>query len=261
MAKAKPQAETAQLAKTDLFAVINKGIEVRKQETVVSTGTATSPYVQFLHNAAKNYRQVLTALGNLADGTPVLVKDNEFTLLQPFEFLFVPSWFQYYGRSDTQGDILEILDIVGRKPDGTDWAEFVDAVLILVLPNNALQPARIRYRGPKIPAFRQAHASWQDDCCADDWSARSKAHKAQADTGMPSWSWLLHTATMTHKIPKNPKARPYDQCDSTSKMTPPGVLALLKRLSTQAEFAECMQACINDHNGRVQQLLALGTSK
>jgi len=260
MAKAKEQPTT--LAKNDLFAVVNAGIQQRQQQKVVSTGLSTSPYVQFLHNAAKNYRNVLTALGNLADGTPVLVNNDEYTLLNPFEFLFVPSWFQYYGRSDGQGEILEILDInSGRKPDGIDWAEFVEAVLILVLPNNVLQPARIRYRGPKIPAFRAAHASWQDDCCADDWSARSKAHKAQKDTGMPTWSWLLHTATMTNKIPKKPGSRPYDQCDSTSKMTPPSVLAMLKRLATQAEFAESMQACITDHNNRVKDLQNLGASK
>jgi len=239
----------------DLFKAVQDSTLMRKP--VVSTGVGVSPYVQFAHNAAKNYKAMMTALGSVPDGHPILVANqNTFTRLEPFEFLLVPAFFQYYGRSDDLGNILEIQEVAGRKPDGRDWAEFIDAVMILKIGND-LQPARIRFRGPKCPAFKGAMDSITNDVTDPDFGKRSRDHAKVAGSKTPSWAWLLHTATIQRKQPRDPKARPYDECTSSSTLTPLSVLNTTIKLQGDDSFVKVMQDCLNDHTKRVAELEAL----
>lgn len=228
-------------------------------------GGFASPYVQFYHPNAKNARNIIGALGNIEEGTPVYVNGQEFTHLDPFKFILCPMYYQYFADFDSDGKPTEVYLPSMKYP--RDFKECINAVILVIQDDGNITPARCRFMGPKCPACRTAVHAITDDVKNVDWVGKSKEHAATKKSGLPDWTWATVEVTVTREMPKTThrvdkntgkkvKSQPYDLANGT--VVPSSVIDLvnLSKLNKSEEFKATMQACIDDHNKNIEELKA-----
>lgn len=225
----------------------------------IQGGGGVSPYVQFAHPQAKNYGNMVAALGKIDEGTPIYVDGNEFTLLDPFAFIASPAWHQYYADIDGDGQIIAAQSFENRKPK--DWVDLIDAVLLVVI-NDEIKPARIRCRGPKCPMYRDAH-NRNIEATAKEWPGESKDNALAASSKLPSWMWLTHSVAFSTHNPRKAvtadgqKKKPYIVADSSAKATKAIVLNELRKRMVDNEFKEVLQACMDEFTKTKEEIETL----
>lgn len=223
---------------------------------LVQTQLPLSPYVQFMHPMSKNFRQMLTAVGNQPNGTPVLVNSNTFTLLSPFKFMVTEAFHQYNAESDDKGELIAYreIDTPGRNPRG--WSEFIDSIIVLIIGNDLI-PARCRFKGPKCPAIKTAIDALQNDAETEDFGGRSKDHGKVVASKCPKWAYHTITAAIRNVPAKSVGGFPYDLCEGTAGLSSLTSLATLTKLSKDAAFGQVFSEVIEDYNREYEKILKL----
>ena len=157
----------------------------------------TNPYVLFVSPKGQTFAKIAQQIPDLQDGDPVLIRGDKYTRLNPFRYYLIQA-FQHFSVVDSLGKILETtLDPETAKNDkARKWAEHVETVLIVILPDGSLVPATCTFKTVKTNA---AHKSIEELKAAEDidsWSERSPEHKASA---VAPWPYARFVSTVTLK--------------------------------------------------------------
>lgn len=222
----------------------------------------TSPYVTFAFPRAKNYGNLIAALGAIQEGTPVIVDGNSYTLLNPFTFMFSPQYFQWYADFDSNGNIVDAIpanmcDTIPKKADGKKYSDVITAICF-VLYEEMFKPVRIEFRGPKCPAFQGAFRAVDEILTNPEWFKQSKEHELMMkNVRLPVFTYLLHDCTMTHVTARKQGDSGYDKCESVSRLTPISLIQTIGKQLSEKEFADTLQACIDDHNKRNDEVMSI----
>lgn len=238
---------------------------------LVDSGS-TSPYVQFAHPLGKQWGQMGQLFKGIKEGWPVHTNGNELQHLDPFEFFSPPLYFQATCMANSNGDVIDAFP-AGVRRENTK--EYIWAV-ILVVTDEGIFPARMRFNGPKCPGYKQAitatKAPAEDGSCGDvynpDWASRSSEHKAVLSSlkkvALPEWSMALHSGALSEPItpkakpkPGEPGTRQYIEFTSSFRPTPIPTLATLSKVQQDENFAVTLKACIDDHNKAVEEIEAM----
>lgn len=219
-----------------------------------------SPYVQFMHNAQKNYGDVVAKFGKLAPSQPVYVNGNDLIKLDVLEFIMTPIAFHCFAIIENDGTITAALPPEGRCPQG--YRDTFETVCV-VITQKALLPCRIRFAGPKARGGINAQnviVEGDAETCGDvyrpDWAGRSNEHKFIAKTGLPNWAWATHTGSLEGQDPKD-TSRGQERYEVLNTLAKPTSMIVAKMLTDGMKdegFNKVFNDCINDHNKNVEAL-------
>jgi hypothetical protein len=115
------------------------------------------PYIQFVYAKSKNYGAMLQKIPTLREGEPVLVLPAPANpiKLNPLRYFLLHA-SEYWGQYNTSG---ELVAVSRTKPDDPQakpkWDQVIEAAVLVVL-DDRLVPAQVRFKTTTCPAIYPA---------------------------------------------------------------------------------------------------------
>lgn len=204
-----------------------------------------SPYLQFAHPQSKAYANMLAALKQLPQYTPVYVNGSEYTKLHPLQFIAPQGLYhQYLAKYSTVGEQVAWSYFDPKFTRDTDWQEVIDCVVLAVFGERIL-PARVRLKKAMTMGYKSASGAVTQASEEPGFAGFSPQHKLAASSGLPSWAWLTHTAAIREELPRG-GGQKYPIMATTSTPTEAIVLNALRTMGD--ETRKTLQWCIDDFN-------------
>lgn len=160
---------------------------------VVQTFIRT-PYVQFISTKGQSFAEVAAVIRDLQDGDPVLRREDVRPVkLNPFKFYLINA-FQHWSLVDNLGSIVKTT-LDPEQGTANKWAEHVETLLIVQLPDGSLSPARCTFKTTKTNAIHAAIKARTQAEDADEWGGLSAEHKESL--AVPAvWARYMTTVTL-----------------------------------------------------------------
>jgi hypothetical protein len=156
------------------------------------------PYVAFIHPLMKTYSRVQRDLPDADVGTPVVIppKDTDKVIaLTPFRFLLLRSW-HYFAKTDQQGNIVEAIEGKDDARKQKGFGDYIETVVLAVLSDNSLLPARCTFKTTKASAYFKAKDAVLAASNDSEWASRSEAHRQTLALKQPNLR-VVHSVKLT----------------------------------------------------------------
>lgn len=116
-----------------------------------------TPYVQFVSSKSKNYGELLGKIPSLREGEPVLVQPAPAhpVKLSPMKYFLLHAT-EFWGQYNQLG---ELVAVSSTKPEPTNGGPRYDQTIeatVLVVLEDRLVPAQVRFKSTKCPAVYPA---------------------------------------------------------------------------------------------------------
>lgn len=214
---------------------------------VEDTGAVNSPYVQFMHQQAKNFQAVGLALRKSMSNTDIVLVSpgNEFELISQLNFAAI-AFQQFWAQEDGQGQIVKAWFEFSKAP--AKCSEYIETVALVYLPDRC-EVARIRFRTTKCPAAKTA-CSALAEVQTPEWLKLSSAHALTENVPYPHLRYYA-TVELSTKVGKS-TGLPYVRADAVIHPTTVDHWRKASELLKDPEFGDRFAACMLDYETRLK---------
>lgn len=205
----------------------------------------SSPYVQFVHHQAKNYRKLLTEIKGLSNLDVVLNTPGQLAVkLDPCVFT-VFNMYQYWAVLDTQGIPTKVY---WKLEDSTeDSKEHIDTIVIVYLDDRAVI-ARMLFKTTKVKAIRTAHAALLEASDDELWASKGNEYKNTLTVEQPMLRFIA-TIEMTQRTGKG-SGNNYQQATADIEPTTSTEWKKVFDMFQEEDYEKNLQLVMNDFEAR-----------
>jgi len=180
------------------------------------------PYVQFVAAKARNYGQLLRKFPTLREGEPVLILPTPLDpiLLNPFTY-FLLDGTEFWGLYDQQSQLLAAsrtqretsAEEAAKKQE---WKQTYESVVLVIL-DNQIMPAQVRFVRTKCPAVQSAVRTRQEVEDEELWAAHGPDYKRTLRISQ-KWARFVTCAIWAEKLNRSTN-RMYQTMEAQSHPT------------------------------------------